>query len=219
MAEEFRAKAAYLGGHPGAVKARIGELALDADELRWMPKVGFDGDRDLVGAASRLIRRRPNEPEPFTIDVSRINSVEFKGDPDLKKSPSGYVKALPLVAHGYGGGQAKHPMGTGKLKKLLIVRYTDQEGRDHEVVFANVPSEGFGMIGPLAQNSSDRGGYELVSKIMAARAKSTPSHKEDPIPPPAHPADRLRALAELHGEGLLTDEEFAAKRQELLDAL
>ena len=121
---------------------RAGDLVLEADELKWMPKAG-----DLVAAASRLIRRRTHEPEPFTINVSRITAVEFKGDADLKKSPSGYIKALPLIAHGYGGGQARHPMGMGKLKKLLIVRYTDQEGRDHEVVFANDPSDVVGVIG------------------------------------------------------------------------
>ena len=190
---------------------------LEAGELKWMPKAGFDGDHDLIAAANRLIRRRVDEPEPFSIDVSKITSVEFKGDADLKKAPSGYVKALPLVAHGYGGGQARHPIVTGKLKKLLIVRYAE-EGREHEVVFANVPSE-YSMRGPLAQNSSDRGGYELASKIIAARAKSTSSNKKPPALPAADPAGRLRALAELHSEGLISEEEFAAKRRELLDTL
>ncbi len=218
MAEQFRAKAAYLGGHPQATRARIGHLSLEGTVLRWTPK-GKPG-ADLKIERSGLlpsVRWAKREDEPFTIDVATVNSVEFKGDADLKKAPSGYVKSLPFVAHGYGGSQAKHPMGSGRLKKMLIIKYMDG-GHEYEVFFANEPGA-FGF-GPLAQDASDRGGYELASKIIAARATAGPkSGGEPPREATTDAAGRLRTLKQLHDDGLVTDDEYAAKRSELLDHL
>jgi hypothetical protein len=40
-----------------------------------------------------------------------------------------------------------------------------------------------------------------------------------PAPPPADPLDEIRRLAELRDQGILTEQEFAAKKAELIDRI
>lgn len=231
MTEGFRVKAAYLGGHPDATQPSLGDLALVSERLEWTSTGGtaqrlgeqlsesldrFSVVRSVKGATNsakdRLLTLK--EREGFVIDASKIESVQFKGDTDLAKAPSGYLAILPGVALGFGG-KANHPLGAGgRLNKLLIVRYAE-DGRDYEVFFANWPR---GMVGALAQDASDKGGHELVSKIMAARA-ATPRTPEASVARSTDIAGRLRELTELREGGLITDSEFAAKRAGLLDKL
>jgi hypothetical protein len=49
-----------------------------------------------------------------------------------------------------------------------------------------------------------------------------PSYEQQAAPPPQAPAEpdmteQLQDLAKLHEQGILTDEEFAAKKKEILD--
>ncbi|WP_415950525.1 DUF4429 domain-containing protein [Streptomyces sp. KLOTTS4A1] len=58
--------------------------------------------------------------------------------------------------------------------------------------------------------------------LTAARAQGAPAAQEAVLPgrrDPADIAERIRHLGELHGAGLLTDEEFSAKKAELLAQL
>jgi hypothetical protein len=43
-----------------------------------------------------------------------------------------------------------------------------------------------------------------------------PQDQAQPAPPPADPADELEHLAQLHGSGALTDEEFASAKAKVL---
>ena len=43
-----------------------------------------------------------------------------------------------------------------------------------------------------------------------------PAYAEPPAPPPPDPIDQLKQLGELHSQGVLTDEEFAAQKAKLL---
>lgn len=68
---------------------------------------------------------------------------------------------------------------------------------------------------------------ELVALIgptfhdLQARApvRRPPPPDRPPPPPAASAEERLRALARLHADGLVTDEEYAAKRAELIELL
>jgi hypothetical protein len=43
-----------------------------------------------------------------------------------------------------------------------------------------------------------------------------PAYQEPPAAPSADPIEQLKQLAELHSQGVLTDEEFAAQKAKLL---
>jgi Short C-terminal domain len=85
-------------------------------------------------------------------------------------------------------------------------------------VFANVPERSFG---PLGQKSPDRGGFELASKITAARsaASSRPVEQQPRESAASQAAEALTHLSELRERGILTDEEFTTKKAEILDRL
>jgi Short C-terminal domain len=65
-----------------------------------------------------------------------------------------------------------------------------------------------------------------VSRRQAARwgaqegygqqAYAEPAYTEPPAPPPPDPIEQLKQLGELHRQGVLTDEEFAAQKAKLL---
>jgi hypothetical protein len=152
--------AAYLGGHPEAIRPTPGELQLEAGQLRWTPKLGW------------IDRIRSRSPEPFTISAAAITHVEYMGDTELKKAPSGYLNVLGIVAHGYGGSQPKHPLSAaGRLKKMLVVRYRDSHDREYAVVFANPLTQRLFGRGGL-EGSSDARGHELANRIVAATAQA-----------------------------------------------
>ncbi len=52
-----------------------------------------------------------------------------------------------------------------------------------------------------------------------AQHQATPPPAATPPAPEADPAEQLKKLADLHRSGLLTDEEFAAKRPAIVDKL
>jgi hypothetical protein len=199
---EFRVKAAYLGGHPRAVKSCKGRLSLEAGVLRWSP----------------MTRKWRVELPSFEIDVAIIASVDFKGDADLKKAPSGYLRLLPGLATSFGGSLARHPLGTGRLTKLLIVHVAPEFGA-WEVVFANTPDT---VTGPLGQKAPDKGGYELMTRILAARDAARSGEGSQV---PANAVDRgdiagaLERLNDLRERGLIEADEYATKRTEILSRL
>ena len=43
-----------------------------------------------------------------------------------------------------------------------------------------------------------------------------PAYEQPPAPPEADPIEQLKQLADLHSQGILTDEEFAAQKAKLL---
>jgi hypothetical protein len=57
------------------------------------------------------------------------------------------------------------------------------------------------------------------SAIVRERAGRGVPAAATPVPVQASAADRLRQLTELHAQGLVSDTEFAAKRQELLSQI
>jgi Short C-terminal domain len=48
------------------------------------------------------------------------------------------------------------------------------------------------------------------------QASAEPAYEEPPAPPPPDPIEQLKQLGELHSQGVLTDEEFAAQKAKLL---
>jgi hypothetical protein len=48
------------------------------------------------------------------------------------------------------------------------------------------------------------------------QAYAEPAYGEPPAPPPPDPIEQLKQLGELHSQGVLTDEEFAAQKAKLL---
>jgi hypothetical protein len=150
---EVGTKATYLGGHPQAVTPTNGRLTVTSGELRWEPET------------IKLRLTRADGVRQFAIDVAAIRSAEYRGDVDLKKHQSGFIRILPGVAHSYGGGQARHPLyPLGKIKKMLIVRY-DDGGAERELVFVNHPKARRGALG---STTYDAAGYELANVIRAA---------------------------------------------------
>ena len=54
----------------------------------------------------------------------------------------------------------------------------------------------------------DQGGYY--------EQQQQPAYQEPPPPPAEDPIEKLKELAELHSQGILTDDEFAAQKAKLL---
>ena len=48
------------------------------------------------------------------------------------------------------------------------------------------------------------------------QAYAEPAYEEPPAAPPPDPIEQLKQLGELHNQGVLTDEEFAAQKAKLL---
>lgn len=55
-----------------------------------------------------------------------------------------------------------------------------------------------------------------LASALASRARAQSSH---PVPPPKTTEQRLRELQALKDKGLITPEEYAARRQKILDAI
>jgi hypothetical protein len=60
---------------------------------------------------------------------------------------------------------------------------------------------------------------QAIEAQIAARSAPPPATRPEPTGEDRTPADQLRQLSELHAAGLLTDEEFAAKRAAVIDRL
>jgi hypothetical protein len=60
---------------------------------------------------------------------------------------------------------------------------------------------------------------DLRNKKRSASAPSAAPAAPPPPPASGSSADRLRELERLHSEGLLTDDEYAAKRAQALEGL
>ena len=92
----------------------------------------------------------------------------------------------------------------------------------HEPVEPDIPPAALVVSIPLAV------GWGLANKAKRNRqAKRDEALAQHHAPPPAptpaaaeaDPAERLKKLADLHQSGLLTDEEWAAKRAAIVDQL
>ena len=66
-----------------------------------------------------------------------------------------------------------------------------------------------------ARRWSDQGGY-APGRVSYAAPPPEPEYEPAPPPPPPDPIETLRQLGELHAQGILTDEEFAAQKAKLL---
>jgi hypothetical protein len=68
-----------------------------------------------------------------------------------------------------------------------------------------------------ARRWSDQGGY-VPGRTASAAPTPEPQYVDEPEPAPAaqDPIEQLRQLGELHQQGVLTDEEFAAQKAKLL---
>ena len=62
--------------------------------------------------------------------------------------------------------------------------------------------------------AQDAGGYEQQGYAEPAYAE--PAYAEPPAAAPPDPIEQLKQLADLHSQGVLTDEEFAAQKAKLL---
>jgi hypothetical protein len=58
-----------------------------------------------------------------------------------------------------------------------------------------------------AQRWGAQGGYAQAPE---------PAYEPEPAPPAPDPIEQLKQLGELHAQGILTDEEFAAQKAKLL---
>jgi Short C-terminal domain len=55
-----------------------------------------------------------------------------------------------------------------------------------------------------------------AQEAYGQQASAEPAYAEPPAPPPPDPIEQLKQLGELHSQGVLTDEEFAAQKAKLL---
>jgi hypothetical protein len=151
-------KVAYLGGHPASTRPGEGTLSFDGPDLTWRPR---------AWAAAR-------GSQPFALPLTAVTDVDYKGAADLATAPDGYVKLLPFTLSGYGG--SKHPMGYGKLTKLMTVKFVDEEQREHTIAFANRPaSTAASGVGPFSENAADKKGLWIANELRAAAHRARTS--------------------------------------------
>jgi len=95
----------------------------------------------------------------------------------------------------------------------------ESAGQTGDSVFENIPNPEqvrtviFAQVEADEQRDSDRDAASLA-KAMRDHAEPTPASA---APPSA--TDRLAALDDLKGQGLVSDDEYAVKRQQILDEL
>jgi hypothetical protein len=61
-----------------------------------------------------------------------------------------------------------------------------------------------------------RGSIERIAKVIRERMAAAHEHGSASVRASVDSADEIRKIARLHEEGILTDEEFAAKKRQLL---
>ena len=57
---------------------------------------------------------------------------------------------------------------------------------------------------------------EQDAQAYEQQGYAEPAYEQPPAPPEADPIEQLKQLADLHSQGILTDEEFAAQKAKLL---
>jgi Short C-terminal domain len=67
-----------------------------------------------------------------------------------------------------------------------------------------------------ARRWAGQGGYVPRRMAYAGPPPQEPAYEPAPAPPPVDPIHQLKELGELHQQGVLTDEEFAAQKAKLL---
>jgi len=74
------------------------------------------------------------------------------------------------------------------------------------------------VSGRVARRQNNRWAAQEQAQYEQQVAQQPVYQQPAPPPPPAAPteADELTKLAELHAQGILTDEEFAAKKAQIL---
>jgi len=98
----------------------------------------------------------------------------------------------------------------------------ESAGQTGDSVFENIPNPEqvrtviFAQVEADEQRDSDRDAASLA-KAMRDQVEPTPASGAPPAPPSA--TNRLAALDDLKGQGLVSDDEYAVKRQQILDEL
>jgi uncharacterized membrane protein YdbT with pleckstrin-like domain len=98
----------------------------------------------------------------------------------------------------------------------------ESAGQTGDSVFENIPDPEqvrtviFAQVEADEQRDSDR---DAASLAKAMRDQVEPSAPAASAPSPPSPTDRLAALDDLKTQGLVSDDEYAIKRQQILDEL
>lgn len=203
---------------PLHVKTREGTATLDGSTLRLV----WSGD--YASAAKRRAGRRE-------YDLSEISSVDW-GPPD--GWGWGFLRVVPAGA----------PTRDGRPKHDLdMLRSADDGGEIYKVFLmaATVTAHVWARGGPAAAGTG--GGWREIARSTVRALTGAPAPRgadasqdttrETPPDPEGRAAaaagqggpdtawifTQIERLGELHAKGLLTDEEFTAKKAELLDRI
>lgn len=147
-----------------------------------------------------------------SIAVDRVGSVRFV--PARRTSGQGYIQFLladdphaELRNKSYGRKDDRVAAGTDPFS----CTFARKEQPDFEAI-KNAVEAAIGVVtAPVVEDEDDA--------IDEAGAPMDFAPAPKPAPQAESVADKLRQLAELHAEGILTDDEFSAKKAELLDRL
>ncbi|MFY7067927.1 DUF4429 domain-containing protein [Nocardiopsis changdeensis] len=205
---------------PLHIKTREGTATLDGSTLRLV----WSGD--YASAAKRRAGRRE-------YDLSEISSVDW-GPPD--GWGWGFLRVVP-AGEPTRDGRPKHDLGMlrsaddgGEIYKVFLMAATvtahvwarggpapaGPGGRWREIARGTVRA----LTGAPALLGADTGRDAQPDPDPDARAEEAPDGAEgERGPDTAWIFAQIERLGELHAKGLLTDEEFAAKKAELLDRI
>lgn len=183
-------EAGYLGGYPGHPKpVEYGLLSATGEGLRF--------------SEVKMVNMMERGVPLFTIPWDQIRSALY--DPAAKVNRSAHGKTVAVtVAGGLALGAATaaaHHKRVSSRNCPLDVTLTD------------------GVVAHFAASSGEL--QQLASEVAGIRGSAPIGSASVPAQAAAAmPADeRLRRLAALHADGLVSDAEFAAKRGELLGDL
>ena len=68
----------------------------------------------------------------------------------------------------------------------------------------------------VSRRQASRWGAQDQEAYDQQQGDAEPAYEQPPAPPQADPIEQLKQLADLHSQGVLTDEEFAAQKAKLL---
>jgi hypothetical protein len=151
--------------------------------------VEFDGTFVTIKRTGAMARMTAGKGDK-RIPVSEINAVQWK-------PPGTFVRGFISFT----------VAGATEVKSRVGSRTFDAATDENSVVVGKSQKEEFLDL------------RQAIEAQIAARSAPPPATRPETTGEDQTPADQLRQLSELHEAGLLTDEEFAAKRAAVIDRL
>lgn len=194
----------------GKLLEKVPELA-GRDDILDAVAVGLAGNLTGTLGLKRELRALPSKLEEGESVLHAYQCWFPVGD----KDHTGLALITDRRVLAYALGFVQHSEASYPLESITAVSVITESLTKAKVVLS-----GSGFSGEIYTHDNSRMQTELRSVLNSRHMPApAPAPVEAPRQPSASAADRLRQLKALHDEGLLDDDEFAAKKAAVLEEL